>query len=435
MAFEGARRFVGLGFGPVQAGLFVYEAHRAGTYAPPLVVDVRADLVAGLRADGGRFRLNIARSDRVDVAEVGPLRVADASIPAGRAVAIEAIAAADELATALPGVEAYRSDAPSSPVRILAEALSRRTVSRPLVVYAAENQRAAAGLLASSVLDAVEPARRETLRGRGRFVDTVIGKMGGLITDPAEVTALGLAPISSALPSAFLVEEFDRILVSRIDPSGGAGAIHPGMTALREVEDLVPFEAAKLLGHNAIHALAGFLGSLLDLRLVTELERVPGAMAFLRAAFIEESGRALIARYAGADPLFTPDGFAAFADDLLGRMVNPYLADTIARSARDPRRKLGWDDRLVGLVRLGLVDGVPTPRVAMGVAAALEALRRDEAPRGEDASALLRSCWPEDVPTVEARAVLEAVGEGARWLERWRAGGFPAVASVAGGHT
>jgi len=53
MTFTGTGRFVGLGFGPIQAGLFVYEAQRTGRYAPPLVVDVRADLVAGLREGGG----------------------------------------------------------------------------------------------------------------------------------------------------------------------------------------------------------------------------------------------------------------------------------------------------------------------------------------------------------------------------------------------
>ena len=73
MAFSGSRRFVGLGFGAIQSGLFVYEADRTGDYAPPLVIDVRADLVAGLRADGGHFRVNIARADRVDVVEVGPI--------------------------------------------------------------------------------------------------------------------------------------------------------------------------------------------------------------------------------------------------------------------------------------------------------------------------------------------------------------------------
>ncbi len=408
MAFVGARRLVGLGFGAIQSGLFVYEAHRTGDYAPPLVVDVRADLVAGLRADDGHFRVNIARADRVDVAEIGPVTVADSTIPREAELVVEAIAGADEFASALPSVAFYRTDGPSSPHRLLAEGLRRRSRSAPLLVFCAENHRSAAELLEAAVLEAVPAEERPAVADRARYVDTVIGKMSGVITDHDELRQRGLASATTAIDAAFLVEEFDRILVSR----AGSG-LHPGMPVLREVDDLAPFEDAKLLGHNATHALAGFLGSRLGLTLVADLRGVDGAMEFLRAAFIKESGATLRRRWAGADELFTEDGYAAFADDLLQRMVNPHLADTVERAARDPRRKLGWEDRLVGLIRLGLTQAVPVPRYGMGVAAGLDLLRREEA--GSDVE-LLRSCWPGDVPPAEADLVLGVVAEGRRRL-------------------
>lgn len=437
MPFEGTRRLVVVGFGAIGSGLFVYEAQRSGVYATPLVVDVQAGLVASLRAAGGHARVNIARADGIDVAALGPIDVADAAVPGDRARVGGAIAAADELATALPSVALYRTDAASSPHLLLAQGLLARTRPRPLVVFCAENHRNAAALLENAVLDAVDSSQRDVVRARVRYVDTVIGKMSGVIDDAREIESLGLATITPALSSAFLVEEFDRILVSRVDRAEGAAALHPGMPVLREVDDLGPFEDAKLLGHNATHALAGFLGRLLDLTRVADLRDVPGAMGFLREAFIEESGRALIARHAGADPLFTADGFARFADDLLARMVNPFLADTIDRAARDPRRKLGWDDRLIGLIRLGLAEGVRTPRYAMGVAAGLEILKGDGA-SGDgalgngapgdgalgNATHLLAGGWPADVDAGEARAVSEAVAEGTELLGRWRRDGF-----------
>jgi mannitol-1-phosphate/altronate dehydrogenase len=425
-------RLVGLGFGAIQAGLFVYEAQRTGAYAPPLVIDVRADLVAGIRAAGGRCRVNIARADRIDVAEIGPLAVADATVAGDRARIIDAIAEADELAIALPSVAHYRSDSPASPHTMLAEAIARRTRTRPLVVYCAENHRNATAVLAGVVAEALGPGRRDLQRSRVRLVDTVIGKMSGVVTDPAEIEALGLVTVTPELPWAFLVEEFDRILVSRLDAghpqADGAESLHPGIPVLREVDDLAPFEDAKLLGHNATHALAGFLGSLLGLRLVADLVEVPGAMAFLRAAFIEESGRALIVRHAGADELFTRTGYAAFADDLLARMVNPYLADTIERAARDPLRKLAWDDRLTALLRLGLAAEVMMPRFAMGVAAGVEILRRDDPDGGVDDLERLRRCWPRDLDDAEASAVLAVVAEGIERLSRWRRDGFEGLA-------
>ncbi len=423
MAFSGTRRLVGLGFGAIQSGLFVYEASRTRGYAPPLVVDVRADLVAGLRADDGWFRVNIARSDRVDIAEIGPVNVADSSVEAERESVIEAVATADEFASALPSVAFYRTDGPNSPHLLLAQGLRRRTRPDPLVVFCAENHRSAADLLEAAVLDAVPAAVREVVRERARYVDTVIGKMSGVITDEAELRELGLATMTSALPSAFLVEEFDRILVSRV-----GGRLHPGMPVLREVDDLAPFEDAKLLGHNATHALAGFLGVSLGLSVVAELREVDGAMAFLRAAFVEESGATLRSRWAGADELFTEAGYEAFADDLLERMVNPWLADTIERASRDPRRKLGWEDRLIGLIRLGLAEGVSTPRFAMGVAAGLDVLREQDTTGGSDAQ-LLRTSWPDGLPGDEVHQVLEVIVDGRRLLEQWRRDGFPALSS------
>ncbi len=418
MTFEGSRRLVVLGFGAIGAGLFVYEAYGTGDYAPPVVVDVRAELVNGLLADDGRFALNIARPDRVDVATIGPITPVDSTAQPERV--IEAIADADEFASALPSVAFYQSPGPASPSRLLAEGLRRRLRPEPLIVYCAENHRNAARLLSSAVLDAVPDDERESVPARVRFVDTVIGKMSGVISDPAERDGLGLSGITSALPGAFLVEAFDRILVSRI----GDG-LHPGMPALREVGDLAPFEDAKLLGHNATHALAGFLGASLGLTLMSDLTDVPGAMGFLRAAFIDESGATLRRRWAGADELFSRAGYAAFADDLLERMVNPWLADTVERAARDPRRKLGWDDRLIGLVRLGLSQGVPTPRYAVGVVAGLDLLRAGGASGSDEA--LLRSTWPADADGVEVQAVLAVVAEGRVWADRWAKGGFGAL--------
>ena len=312
MTFNGSRRFVGLGFGAIQSGLFVYEAYRTGNYAPPLVIDVRADLVAGLRADAGHFRVNIARVDRVDVVDVGPITVADSTVASEAELIVEAIAGADEFASALPSVAFYRTDGPSSPHHLLAQGLRRRTRTQPLIVFCAENHRSAAELMEAAVLEAVPPGERDAIRGRARYVDTVIGKMSGVITDGSELRQHDLATITSALPAAFLVEEFDRILISRVGPD-----LHPGMPVLREVDDLAPFEDAKLLGHNATHALAGFMGSLLGLSLVADLRDVDGAMDFLRTAFIEESGTTLCRRWGGTDELFTDAGYAAFADDLL----------------------------------------------------------------------------------------------------------------------
>jgi len=91
----------------------------------------------------------------------------------------------------------------------------------------------------------------------------------------------------------------------------------------------------------------------------------------LNRAFVDESGTALIQRYKEVTPFFTPEGYAAYADDLIKRMINPYLSDAVERVGRDPERKLGWHDRLVGTIRLCLSIGVHPGRYALGAAAVL----------------------------------------------------------------
>jgi mannitol-1-phosphate/altronate dehydrogenase len=118
----------------------------------------------------------------------------------------------------------------------------------------------------------------------------------------------------------------------------------------------------------------GYLAARKGYRFMSEAADDQPLMKLAREAFLEESGAALIARHQGLDPLFTPAGYQAYADDLLARMTNPYLRDRTERVIRDTPRKLGWDDRLVGTMRVALDAGVTPHRFALGAAAALETL-------------------------------------------------------------
>ena len=133
----------------------------------------------------------------------------------------------------------------------------------------------------------------------------------------------------------------------------------------------------------------GYLAARKGCRFMSEAADDQALMNLAREAFLAESGAALIARYQGLDPLFTPAGYQAYADDLLERMTNPYLRDRIERVIRDTPRKLAWDDRLIGTMRLALDAGVTPRRFALGAAAALETL---PSPRG--AADALNELWP-----------------------------------------
>jgi len=202
----------------------------------------------------------------------------------------------------------------------------------------------------------------------------VIGKMSRVVTDPAESAALKLEPIAPGLDRAFLVEQFNRILVSRTQIPD----FKPGIEVLVEKDDLLPFEEAKLYGHNAIHSLLGFLGDLKGYTAMTEIKDDKALMQIARDAFLQESGAALIGKYEHlGDDLFTEAGFTVYADDLLERMTNPHLGDTIARVVRDVPRKLEQDGRIFGTMQLALEYGIEPRNMALGALAGIAELLKN----------------------------------------------------------
>ncbi len=383
------KTFVGFGFGPIQSGLFVYEAMRSGNFGRMVVAEIDAAVAGAIRAAEGFSRINVAHKDGITTERVGPVELLNPAVEADRIRLIAAIADADELATALPSVEFYGKGGAASVACLLAQGMRNATQDRQQILYAAENHNHAAEILREEVAKAIGGPVPE----RVQFLNTVIGKMSGIIADEAEQQRLGLAPLAPGIPRAVLVEEFNRILISRIRVPG----FSRGIAVFEEKTDLLPFEEAKLYGHNAIHALLGYLAHERGYRTMAEAGKDAGLMKLARDAFLLEAGVGLIHRHRGIDPLFTSPGFQTYADDLLARMTNPFLSDSVARVIRDPYRKLGWDDRLVGAMRLALEAGVKPVRLAAGVRAALL--------HG------LRESWPAEArDRREAELLLKALG-------------------------
>jgi mannitol-1-phosphate 5-dehydrogenase len=424
VSLSGHRTFVGLGFGAIQAGLFLYEAFQSKHFRKLVVAEVIPDLVAALRRNRGCYSLNIARQDGIESVSVAPICIEDPAVADDRLRLVKSIAAADEISTAVPSVENYRSPGPGSIHRLLAEGLRRKAaLGLPrAVVYAAENHNHAAEILAQSVLEEIPPPEQGAVQERVRFINTVIGKMSGTVTDAEQIREQRLFTVTPQDRRAFLVEAFNRILISKIDLPEDAQAYRRGIDVFQEKVDLLPFEEAKLYGHNATHALAAYLAELKGIRRIAELTDVPGAVPFLREAFLEESGESLIRKYRGFDPLFTPEGYALYVDDLLERMTNPHLRDSAERVGRDPLRKLGWNDRLIGTIRLALRQGVSPERYSLGAAAALASLEPGLSADHQDAvTKLLNTAWSASDPDpAEREEVLRCVYGGLRRLPDFR---------------
>lgn len=427
---KGSRTYVGFGFGAIQAGLFLLEAFRSGRFGRLVVAEVLPEVVAAVRRAGGHFSVNVAHAERIERVEVGPVEIENPGEAADRDRLVAAVAAAEEIGTALPSTGHYVSGGPAGVHSLLAEGLVRKAgAGGPrAVVYAAENHNRAAEILEAAVVEVVGQLDRPVVGAQVRFLNTVIGKMSGAVSDPEEIRSQNLSPVTPDSHRAFLVEAFNRIQISqvRFDPKAGQEPFSRGIDVFEEKANLLPFEEAKLYGHNALHALAAGVGAMLGAARMADLPAFPGVMAFLGDALIHESGQALIGKYRGVDPLFTEDGYRRYAEDLLERMTNPLLRDTVERVGRDAERKLGWDDRLIGTMRLALQQGVEPRRCAFGAAATLAAIDHGVLEDDFSPTEILDSIWAASSPDRKQRqAVLALVEDGLCRLRAWRAAGLP----------
>jgi mannitol-1-phosphate 5-dehydrogenase len=139
----------------------------------------------------------------------------------------------------------------------------------------------------------------------------------------------------------------------------------PQVNGMVVVENYAAWIQRKLYTYSAGHATAAYLGYLKGYHYIHTAIRDPEIRATVLAA-MREGQRGLAAQYG---PVVAGD-----ERDLLEIMVrfdNAVLNDPIERVGRDPRRKLGADDRLVGAARLAHAAGIMPEKLALAAAAAL----------------------------------------------------------------
>jgi len=385
--------FVGFGFGAIQGGLFLPCADRSGNFNRLVVAEIDEEIVRGIRANQGRYCCNVAHEDRVELVSIDGVEVLNPTHADDRESLVDAIAQATELVTALPSFRLY-NEAPAPVARLLAEGLTRkvkRASNPPAVVYAAENDMRAAARLEAFCWDHAPSGFGE----RVIFSETVIPKMCSVVFDPERMNQEGLIPMFPGAERALLVEAYDGVIIDSQQPPG----FQRGFNAFSVKSNLDPFAHAKFIGHNAVHAWLGYLAESQGLTHMGQLSERGDLTRLAQKVFLEEVGPGLIHAHGHThDPLFTEEGVAEYAQSALKRMINPFLNDPVERVTRDPVRKLGWEDRLLGAMRLAKDAGVAPDLLADGARLALTRAARETQKQPGD---ILDSIWPADAPSEE----------------------------------
>jgi mannitol-1-phosphate 5-dehydrogenase len=345
--YLGKKTFLGVGLGAVQAGLMLYEAFKSNNFERYIILEVNAEIVNSIKKSGNKIVINIAKKNGITKSTISNFEIYNPNDPADYDSVVSSIYQADEMATAIPSVDFY-DIGKNSIARLLAENINP---NKPQIVYTAENNNYAAEMLLEKIKNYTDEYKLKQFQ----TINTVIGKMGGVIFDTETVKELDLDWMTPYSKTAILVEEFNNIIISKITLPG----FQKGIEVFQEKDDLLPFEEAKLFGHNAVHSMLGFFAALRGYSYMSEIKNDIYLYQLGIDAFKNESGAFLLKKYKNLDePLFTPEGFKFYGEDLLERMTNPYLRDEVKRICRDPVRKLEYNDRLFGTIKEALKQNV-----------------------------------------------------------------------------
>jgi mannitol-1-phosphate 5-dehydrogenase len=324
-----------------------------------IFIEAQPDLVDKLNAaEEYSLRLLDAYSKQEIDMTITNISAVTASDTDGVARSIEE---ADVISTAV-GVKNLRSIAP-----VLAEGIRHRmqagsdksrtgtseTGANPVDIYLCENILDAPCQLKEAVyenLSKEEQSRADELVG---FVGTTVSRLVPA-TDPE---------LAKNKPLLVVADSYHHLPFD-----GNANKAKPP-----EIEGLYPvnnFKAEverKLFVYNLGHAALAYLGNLKRYTYVHETIADKEFYTVFSGA-LDESSKALLDLY--------PDDLdyvhhQSLRRDIDIRYGNPLLKDTITRVGRDPIRKLGPNDRLIGSLNLCLTQGVYPKRIAAISAAAL----------------------------------------------------------------
>ncbi len=307
-------------------------------------LDINAAVIDALNADGA-YPLRLVSPQGWQEQTVSPVRGVNS---------MDAEAAAREIADAHVMATAVGANILPRIAPVIARGLELRWQAgdtRPLDILICENLLHADRLLRDLLRTHLDPSLHGLLEQRVGLVEASIGRMVPVPT----------ADMQGDNPLRVWAEPYAELPV---DAQGFKGPVPP-IVGIKPFAPFAFYIERKLFLHNMSHAMLAYLGSLKGYHTIVQAVEDPELAAVVRGA-LAESGAALAARH-GVDAL----ELRGFADDLMVRLDNPLLGDTVARVGRDPLRKLAPDDRLAGSARLCVEQSIAPRHICRGIAAAL----------------------------------------------------------------
>lgn len=323
-----------IGAGRIGCGL-AGQLLRASGYEVTLVT--RDPQVVENLNRNGRYHVLLTsstQSRKVTVDRVKALAIAD------EPAVVEAIAQAGVIVTAvcsqnLPAI------AP-----LVAQGLAARTGAANVIAF--ENMPGAGACLRRLVASFMPQGAELDRHGfSGAVISRVVTRRLGNPSDAGPLTFIG-----------DMVEDFV------VDRTALRGPL-PEIRGMKLVDDYQPWVLRKLYTFSAGHATAAYLGWLKGYHYIHTAIRDREIRQAVFTA-MQEGQRGLAAKFGKEF-----EGGQVELNAIVARFENAAINDPIGRVARDPQRKLGAEERLVGAALLAEEAGVMPRQLALVAAAAL----------------------------------------------------------------
>jgi mannitol-1-phosphate 5-dehydrogenase len=237
---------------------------------------------------------------------------------------------------------------------VIAKGLQRRAdlqSKTPLNIIACENLIDNSRVLEEHVMRQLPSSYLHFVSSQVGFPRCVVDKV---VTAPSD-------PDHGGDPLTVVAEREGQLIVDR----GGFVGEPPEIEGMQLTDNLDAYVEQKIFTINTGHAVAAYLGYHRGYEFIHEALQDPDIRRVVLGALVE-SGEVLRRRHH-----ITPADQQAYAHRAMVRFESTSLPDPIIRVAREPKRKLAPNDRLVRPAKLALAAGTTPVHLSTGIAAAL----------------------------------------------------------------
>ena len=225
--------------------------------------------------------------------------------------------------------------------------LCKRLRNGPIDIITAENHPRPAELVRTTLLDGANHEERQ-----------LIGKNLGV--SQAQVLRSCIEPTSSQPSMTVQIQNHWTLPMD-----GNALLTTPDVLGFEPMPDFERELTRKLFTYNCVNAMVSYIGYLKGYQWLSDAAN-DSKIAKIALQAGMESSAALVSAYR-----FDADDQEEWCRRALAKYQDESIRDTIERNARDPVRKLGKFERLLGPINLCKQEGLPYETLLIGVAAAL----------------------------------------------------------------